>query len=71
MKSSGTCDLGYWAFRGSDRFTAGRRVSSPLRTTGCLKSQSIPGCELPPWGFWNQCPDCAHLDRRASANFIR
>jgi hypothetical protein len=30
--------------------TAGRWVASPLRTTGCLKSQSLPGCELPPLG---------------------
>src|SRR5215831_7412135 len=29
-------------------FTAGRWVASPLRTTGCLKSQSLPGCEPPP-----------------------
>jgi hypothetical protein len=27
--------------------TAGRWVASPLRTTGCLKSRSLPGCALP------------------------
>ena len=30
--------------------TAGRWVASPLRTTGCLKSESLPDCEPPPLG---------------------
>ena len=55
--------------------TAGRWVASPLRTTGCLKSQSLPGCELPPLGVLKSVSGtiltCTRVHRRISFAKLR